>query len=193
MLPQIENELWMRHAIKLAAQAEEAGEVPVGAVLIREGEILGEGWNSSIGAHDPSAHAEIMALRAAGIQSGNYRLPGSCLYVTLEPCVMCVGAILHARVAQVVFGAFDPKTGAAGSVFSLLQDKRHFHDCQVTGGILADECAAQLQAFFRARRAEAKRHKAVTRMNQIHPASMEVKKRTPTVKHSQKSGFTESD
>ena len=131
----------------LAQRAEVEGEVPVGAVLVRDNEVLGEGWNRSIGAHDPTAHAEIMALRAAGVAAANYRLPGSTLYVTLEPCVMCVGAILHARVEHLVFGAFDPKTGAAGSVFELLQDERHYHRCAVTGGVLAEACAEQLQAF----------------------------------------------
>ena len=136
----------------LAERAWREGEVPVGAVLVRDGQVLGEGWNQSITGHDPSAHAEIMALRSAGLFAANYRLPGSVLYVTLEPCVMCAGAILHARVEQVVFGAYDPKTGAAGSVFDLLTDDRHYHRTTVTGGVLAELCAAQLQAFFQERR-----------------------------------------
>ena len=152
----MDNELWMRHALTLSQRAWDEGEVPVGAVLVHEGDILAEGWNRSISHHDPTAHAEIMALRAAGKRTGNYRLPGTTLYVTLEPCVMCVGAILHARVENLVFGAFDPKTGAAGSRFALIDDERHYHHCKVTGGILAGACAEQLQTFFRERRAAAK-------------------------------------
>ena len=144
---------WMRHALELARCAAEEGEVPVGAVLVREGEILGEGWNRPIIRHDPSAHAEIQALRDAGRRVGNYRLPGSILYVTLEPCVMCAGAIVHARVAQVVYGAPDPKAGACGSVFNLLpSDGRFNHRTEVRGGLLAEDCGEVLRAFFRARR-----------------------------------------
>ncbi len=146
------NELWMERALELAEQAAAEGEVPVGAVLVRDGTVLGEGWNQPIAHHDPSAHAEIMAIRSAGVVTGNYRLPGTTLYVTLEPCVMCVGAMLHARVDKLVFGAFDPKTGAAGSVFDLLKDPRHYHKVEVEGGILQERCAGQLQAFFRERR-----------------------------------------
>lgn len=152
----MDHEYWMEHAISLASRAAEEGEVPVGAVLVRDGEVLGEGWNRPIAQHDPTAHAEVMALRSAGLNVGNYRLPGSILYVTLEPCVMCVGAMLHARVENLVFGAFDPKTGAAGSVFDLLNDKRHYHRLQVEGGILQARCAEQLQSFFRQRRAAKK-------------------------------------
>lgn len=144
----------------LAERAGAEGEVPVGAVLVRGEQVLGEGWNRSIAQHDPTAHAEVMSLRAAGIAAENYRLPGTTLYVTLEPCVMCAGAILHARIERLVFGAFDPKTGAAGSVFELVQDERHYHRCAVAGGVLAQACAEQLQAFFRARRAAIKREKA---------------------------------
>lgn len=144
---------WMRHALELARRAAEEGEVPVGAVLVREGEILGEGWNRPIIEHDPSAHAEIQALRDAGRRVGNYRLPGSILYVTLEPCVMCAGAIVHARVTQVIYGAPDPKAGACGSVFDLLpSDGRFNHRTEVCGGLLAEECGALLRDFFRARR-----------------------------------------
>ncbi|HRJ52427.1 MAG TPA: tRNA adenosine(34) deaminase TadA [Candidatus Thiothrix moscowensis] len=146
------DEDWMRHALGLAQKAADQGEVPVGAVLIRDGEILGEGWNQPISLHDPSAHAEMLALRAGGIAAGNYRLPGSVLYVTLEPCPMCVGAMIHARVERVVFGAFDPKTGAAGSAFKLLGDERHNHRISVSGGVLEEACAEALRAFFRARR-----------------------------------------
>ena len=148
------DEDWMRHALMLARKAWEQGEVPVGAVLIRDGEILSEGWNQPISLHDPSAHAEMLAMRSAGQVAGNYRLPGTTLYITLEPCLMCVGAMLHARVERVVFGAYDPKTGAAGSAFDLLQDSRHYHKvAAVQGGVLQEECAALLQAFFRERRA----------------------------------------
>ena len=142
----------MLHAQHLADRAKAQGEVPVGAVLVRDNEIVGEGWNQSITLHDPSAHAEIMALRSAGQQVENYRLPEATLYVTLEPCAMCAGAMLHARLGRVVFGAFDPKTGAAGSVFNTLQDDSNLHKLSVTGGVLAEQCSEQLRAFFRERR-----------------------------------------
>lgn len=142
----------MHRALELAALAESEGEVPVGAVLVRDGRLLGEGWNQPIGAHDASAHAEIRALRAAGLKVGNYRLPGATLYVTLEPCVMCAGAIVHARVARVVFATSDPKTGAAGSVFDTLVSPLHNHRVEVEGGLLAEQAGEQLRAFFRARR-----------------------------------------
>lgn len=143
----------MRHALALAARAAVEGEVPVGALLVRDGEIIGEGWNRPIGCHDPTAHAEIMALRDAAGREQNYRLPGSTLYVTLEPCPMCAGAIVHARVARVVFGAWDPKGGAAGSVFDLLpSDHRFNHRTEVEGGVLAAACGDLLRRFFRARR-----------------------------------------
>lgn len=148
----MKDEDWLAYALNLAQRAWDQGEVPVGAVLVREGKILGEGWNQPITLHDPSAHAEMLALRMAGQQAGNYRLPGTTLYVTLEPCPMCVGAMIHARVERVIFGAFDPKTGAAGSAFTLLTDERHNHRIQVTGGILQTQCADLLRAFFRARR-----------------------------------------
>ncbi len=147
------DEGWMRRALELAAHARDAHEeVPVGAVLVRDGEVIGEGWNRSIGDHDASAHAEIVALRGAGGRAGNYRLPGSTLYVTLEPCAMCAGAIVHARVARVVYAAADPKTGAAGSVFDTLLSPLHNHRVGVMGGLLGDEAGAMLRAFFRARR-----------------------------------------
>ena len=142
----------MRAALDLALQAAACGEVPVGAVLVRDGEILGRGYNQPIGLHDPSAHAEVMAMRDAASRAGNYRLPGSTLYVTLEPCLMCVGAIMHARVAQVIFGASDLKTGAAGSVVNLFAESRLNHHASARGGLLADECAALLTNFFSARR-----------------------------------------
>ena len=142
----------MLHAQRLAAKAQSQGEVPVGAVLVKDNEVVGEGWNQPITLSDPSAHAEIMALRGAGQALENYRLPGTTLYVTLEPCSMCAGAMLHARVARVVFGAYDPKTGAAGSVYDTLLDERNLHNVSVDGGVLADACSEQLRAFFRARR-----------------------------------------
>jgi len=143
----------MRHALALAERAAAQGEVPVGAVLVRNGEAIGEGWNCPIRTNDPSAHAEIRALRDAGARLGNYRLPDTTLYVTLEPCPMCAAALVHARVAQVVYGAADPKGGACGSVFDLLpSDNRFNHAVAVTGGVLADECGERLRAFFRARR-----------------------------------------
>ncbi len=148
-----EDETYMRRALALARQAEAADEVPVGAVLVREGEIIGEGFNRPISGHDPSAHAEIQALRDAGQRLGNYRFPGSILYVTLEPCPMCAGAIVHARVAEVVFGATDPRSGAAGSVFDLLpSDERFNHRTLSRGGVLAEACGDCLRAFFRSRR-----------------------------------------
>ncbi len=156
----MDNEYWMNYALALAERASDEGEVPVGAVLVRDGLVLGEGWNQPIAHHDPSAHAEIMAMRNAGAAVENYRLPGTTLYVTLEPCVMCAGAMLHARVDKLVFGAFDPKTGAAGSVFDILKDPRHYHQVAVEGGILQAQCAEQLQAFFRERR-QAKKQAAI--------------------------------
>ncbi|MGH8480575.1 MAG: tRNA adenosine(34) deaminase TadA [Gammaproteobacteria bacterium] len=146
---------WMRHALKLAHRARDAGEVPVGAVLVRDGEALGEGWNCPIAKRDPSAHAEVMALRAAASRAGNYRLPGATLYVTLEPCVMCAGAILHARLARVVFGALDPKSGAAGSVYAVLGTGRLNHRVEVEGGCLGEACRELLQLFFQERRRDA--------------------------------------
>jgi tRNA(adenine34) deaminase len=146
------DDLFMTAALELARQAGAAGEVPVGAVLVVAGEIVGRGFNQPIGRHDPTAHAEIMALRDAAGNAGNYRLPGSTLYVTLEPCIMCAGAIMHARVARVVFGARDPKTGAAGSVVDLFAETRLNHHADIVGGVLADECGALLSSFFAARR-----------------------------------------
>jgi tRNA(adenine34) deaminase len=144
---------WMREALSLAERAAGLGEVPVGALLIAGHEILGVGWNCPIGTQDATAHAEIQALRDAGRRIGNYRLPGTTLYVTLEPCVMCAGAIIHARVARVVFGAADPKAGACGSVFDLLpSDHRFNHRTACIGGVLAEPCGERLRAFFRERR-----------------------------------------
>ena len=143
----------MRHALQLAAHARDAeNEVPVGALLVLDGQVLGLGWNRNITLHDPTAHAEIMALRAAGERLANHRLSGATLYVTLEPCAMCAMAMVHARLGRVVYAAADPKTGAAGSVFDTLIDARHNHRIAVAGGLLAEESAALLRDFFRARR-----------------------------------------
>lgn len=145
---------WMRQALAQAQAAGQAGEVPVGAVVVRGGEVIATGRNAPVQGHDPTAHAEIVALRAAAQRLGNYRLDGCTLYVTLEPCAMCSGAMLHARVPRVVFGAADPKTGAAGSVVDLFASPQLNHQTQVQGGVLADECAALLAAFFRERRSQ---------------------------------------
>jgi tRNA(adenine34) deaminase len=149
------DERWMRRALELAARAEAQGEVPVGAVLVQASEVVGEGWNRPIGACDPTAHAEIEALRAASRALRNYRLPGTTLYVTLEPCAMCAGALVHARVERLVYGARDPKGGAAGSVLDVLGTDRLNHRVTVAGGLLAEEAGALLQRFFRARRRSA--------------------------------------
>lgn len=146
------DEDYMRRALELARRGQAEGEVPVGAVVVLEGNVIGEGWNRPIAAADPTAHAEIQALRAAAHAVGNYRLAGASLYVTLEPCAMCVGAMFHARIARVVFGARDPKTGSAGSVIDLFGETRLNHHATVLGGVLADESGALLSAFFAARR-----------------------------------------
>ncbi|WP_372719841.1 tRNA adenosine(34) deaminase TadA [Immundisolibacter sp.] len=143
---------WMARALVLALQAQAMGEVPVGAVLVRAGAVLGEGYNQPVGLSDPTAHAEIAALRAAAAAEGNYRLPGSTLYVTLEPCAMCAGALVQARVQRVVFGAYDPRAGAAGSLFQILNDVRLNHRAEVRGGVLAESCGELLSAFFRDKR-----------------------------------------
>lgn len=151
------DEDFMRAALELARQAEQAGEVPVGAVVVLDGEIVGRGSNAPIGRHDPSAHAEMLALRDAAQHVGNYRLVGCELFVTLEPCLMCVGAMFHARIARVVYGARDPKTGAAGSVLNLFEESRLNYHAAVKGGVLADECGSILSQFFAARRAQQRR------------------------------------
>ena len=143
---------FMREALALAQQAEVLGEVPVGAVVVKDGVIIGRGCNQPIAARDPTAHAEVVAMRDAAARTGNYRLVGCELYVTLEPCVMCAGAIMHARVGRVVYGAADPKTGACGSVVDLFADARLNHHATVTAGVLAEECSAKLMAFFSQRR-----------------------------------------
>ncbi len=142
----------MREALSLAKHAANQQEVPVGAVVVLEDKVIGKGWNQPIATHDPSAHAEIMALRDAANTIGNYRLVNTTLFVTLEPCIMCVGAILHSRVKRLVFGAYDTKTGAAGSVFELLTDSKHNHVVEVSGGVLEKQSAELLQKFFRQRR-----------------------------------------
>lgn len=146
------DQKWMEHAISLALKAQSGGEVPIGAVLVRDGDIVGEGWNRNISLSDPSAHAEIMALRGAGQNLQNHRLPGCVMYVTLEPCAMCVGAMIHARLERVLFGAPDPKTGALGGAFSLPATHTHNHQIDVCGGLMASEAAAMLKSFFRSRR-----------------------------------------
>jgi len=143
---------FMQQALDQAMLAGAAGEVPVGAVLVRDGQIISTGFNQPIGNSDPSAHAEMMALRTAAQDESNYRLPGTTLYVTLEPCTMCAGAMLHARVERVVFGAADPKTGAAGSVLNVFSEKQINHQTQVEGGIMDDECGQVLRDFFKGRR-----------------------------------------
>ncbi len=149
----VASDRFMQRALELGRHARDLHEeIPVGAVLVRGDAIIGEGWNQCITMNDPSAHAEIVALRSAGKNLGNYRLPGTTLYVTLEPCVMCAGAIVHARVDRVVIAADDPKTGAAGSVFDTLMSERHNHRVQVTRGLLADESSELLREFFRSRR-----------------------------------------
>jgi len=146
------EEDYMRAALEQARAAGAVDEVPVGAVVVCAGEIVGRGFNQPTQRHDPTAHAEIMALRDAAARLGNYRLPGCELYVTLEPCVMCSGAIMHARIARVVFGARDPKTGVAGSVLDLFAEPRLNHHATIEGGVLADECGRMLSSFFAARR-----------------------------------------
>ena len=143
---------FMQQAIEQAQLAAVAGEVPVGAVLVRDGQVIAKAFNKPIGNHDPSAHAEMLTLREAAKTGGNYRLPGSTLYVTLEPCVMCAGAILHARVDRVVFGAPDPKTGAAGSVLDVFSSKQINHQTSVEGGVMSEECGQLLRSFFKERR-----------------------------------------
>jgi tRNA(adenine34) deaminase len=143
---------FMARALELARAAEAAGEVPVGAVIVKEGAIVAEGWNRPISAHDPTAHAEIVAMRAAAQTLQSYRLLDTTLYVTLEPCAMCAGAMVHARVKRLVFAALDPRAGAAGSVFNIVQHAALNHRLEITGGVMAEECSAELRKFFIARR-----------------------------------------
>ena len=143
---------WMEKALELARKAEAAGEVPVGAVLVKDDELIAEGWNQPITSHDATSHAEIMAMRAAGKKLNNYRLIDTTMYVTLEPCSMCVGAMIHARVTKVVYGAPEPRTGALGGAFDLLEANQHNHVFSVESGVLAEESRVMLQNFFKARR-----------------------------------------
>lgn len=147
----------MQQALSQAHNAWALGEVPVGAIVVKDGQVVATGFNQPIGTHDPTAHAEIMALRAAATILGNYRLPGCELYVTLEPCAMCAGAMMHARLARVVFGASDPKTGACGSIVNLFEQEKLNHHTDVLGGVLAEECSALLKDFFAERRRAAQR------------------------------------
>ena len=146
------DQQFMRLAIEQAQLAAQAGEVPVGAVLVRDGQVISKAFNKPIANHDPSAHAEMLALRAAALVEENYRIPGSTLYVTLEPCAMCSGAMLHARIDRLVYGAPDPKTGAAGSVLDLFSSKQINHQTSVEGGIMSEECGQLLRDFFKGRR-----------------------------------------
>jgi len=152
LVAETDDERFMLRALEMARKALAAGEVPVGAIVELDGTVLGEGYNCPISSKDPTAHAEIQALRRAAARAGNYRLPGATLYVTLEPCLMCAGAIIHARVSRVVFGAADPKTGACGGVLNLFADARLNHHTQTSGGILAEPSSELLRAFFASRR-----------------------------------------
>ena len=149
---------FMQHALRLAEKASDMGEVPVGCVLVKNEVIIAEGWNQPISQHDPSAHAEVMAIRAAGQQLKNYRLPDTTLYVTLEPCTMCAGLMIHARIKRLVFGANEPKTGACGSVFNVLGDERYNHQLDVEGGVMQEACVAHIKRFFAERRRMKKQH-----------------------------------
>lgn len=150
------DQKWMTYALSLADRAESLGEIPVGAVLVKDDQVVAEGWNLSIVNHDATAHAEVIAIQAAGNNLQNYRLIDCTLYVTLEPCPMCAGALVHARIKRLVYGAGDYKTGAAGSVFNLVQHDKLNHQMEVTSGVLADQCASKISAFFKKRRAQKK-------------------------------------
>ena len=152
MTSMAEHEQWMRRALALADRAENEGEVPIGAVVVRDGQLLGEGWNCVISYQDPSAHAEIVALRDAAKLEGNYRLPGATLYVTLEPCTMCAGAMIHARIDRLVFDAREPMAGVVCSTCSLLDEPRYNHRVKWQEGVLAEQSSQRLQDFFRSRR-----------------------------------------
>ena len=157
------DEYWMRQALSLAQRAQEEGEVPVGALLVLDNQVIGEGWNRPIGRHDPTAHAEIMALRQGGAVLQNYRLLNATLYVTLEPCVMCAGAMVHSRIRRLVYGAADEKTGAVGSLVDILRHPGMNHQVEIVSGVLAEECAATLSNFFRMRRDQKKALKLAQR------------------------------
>ena len=147
-----EDQQWMQHALKLAERSRDEGEVPVGAVIVKDNQLISEGWNQPIADHDATAHAEIMAIRSAGKSLENYRLPDTTLYVTLEPCTMCAGAMIHARIGRVVFGAPDPRTGTAGSAIDLFSQDYHNHQIEVQGGVMREECGQILKDFFKGRR-----------------------------------------
>ncbi|WP_432743089.1 tRNA adenosine(34) deaminase TadA [Methylobacter sp. G7] len=151
-ISQATDEAWMRYAIRLAQRAEQQGEVPVGAIVVRDNRCIAEGWNIPITSHDPTAHAEVVAMRGAGVHVANYRLTDATLYVTLEPCVMCIGAMSHARIKRLVFGAYDPKRGAVCNALSLTDASFLNHKISWDGGVLETECAEMLRAFFKARR-----------------------------------------
>ncbi|KZX00749.1 tRNA adenosine(34) deaminase TadA [Pseudoalteromonas luteoviolacea] len=168
MTIQEQDEYWMRQALSYADKAEAENEIPVGAVVVQDGELIAAGWNRSIGHHDPSAHAEMMAIREAGKKIKNYRLIDCTLYVTLEPCPMCAGMLVHGRIQRVVYGASDAKTGAAGSVMNLLQEPQLNHQPDVTSGVLAEECGKKLSSFFKRRRKE---HKAAKKARQAEQAN----------------------
>ncbi|MCZ4295955.1 tRNA adenosine(34) deaminase TadA [Vibrio sinaloensis] len=170
-----QDEWFMRRAIELAELAEAKGEVPVGAVLVKEGKIIAEGWNESIGQHDATAHAEMQTIRKAGLVLQNYRLLDTTLYVTLEPCPMCAGALLHSRVKRIVFGAPDLKAGAAGTVLNLFEHQAAYHYADVEQGLLEEECRSQLQAFFKRRRKEKKQQRQAIRLEQMDETSRDKK------------------
>ncbi|KFK96734.1 MULTISPECIES: tRNA adenosine(34) deaminase TadA [unclassified Serratia (in: enterobacteria)] len=159
------DDYWMRQALNLAMRAQEEGEVPVGALLVLDNQVIGEGWNRPIGRHDPTAHAEIMALRQGGAVLQNYRLLNATLYVTLEPCVMCAGAMIHSRIRRLVYGATDEKTGAAGSLVDILRHPGMNHQIEIVSGVLAEECAATISNFFRLRREQKKALKQAQRID----------------------------
>jgi tRNA(adenine34) deaminase len=165
-ITQCDDQKWMAYALSLADKAESLGEIPVGAVIVKDNKIIAEGWNLSIVNHDACAHAEIMAIQRAGQSVQNYRLIDCTLYVTLEPCAMCAGALVHARIKRLVYGAGDYKTGAAGSVFNLVQSSQLNHQLEVTSGVLAEQCAAKISAFFKRRRLEKKQLKQLQQLKQ---------------------------
>ena len=162
-MTKFDDQYWMQKAIECAQRAEAIDEIPVGAIIVKNDEIIAEGWNQSITLNDPSAHAEMIAIRQAGQVLNNYRLIDCTLYVTLEPCSMCAGLLVHSRIKRLVFGATDLKTGSAGSIMNLVQEPRLNHQLDVTSGVLAQQCAEQLSAFFRRRRLEHKERKKALR------------------------------
>lgn len=166
MPEQKDDHYWMQYALTLADKAQQQGEIPVGAVLVKDDEVIGEGWNQSITLNDPSAHAEVMAIRDAGKKIENYRLIDTTLYVTLEPCPMCAGALVHSRVSRLVFGASDEKTGAAGSIMDLLNHPKLNHQLEVTAGVAAQDCSKKISDFFKMRREQKKAEKKQRQLEQ---------------------------